>query len=89
MMYKINSSPPQALVIHCSDPRFQRAFREFITDELGISNYIPIVIGGGVHAMVMKTHLPENFENLWEQIDFFLKETKLKQVIIINRLHSN
>jgi hypothetical protein len=48
--YWIETRPSDALVIHCGDPRFQAAFRRFITEELGISNYMPLIVGGGIHA---------------------------------------
>lgn len=82
--YRINKVAPQALVVHCADPRFQDAFRKFVTNELGITNYSPIIIGGGVHALGMQSFLPKNFKILWEQIKFFIKKQQLTQVIIIN-----
>ena len=83
-VYKIEKSKPTALVIHCGDNRFQTAFRRFVTEELGISSYAPIVIGGGLHAFGMQSFLPKNFKVLWEQIKFFIKEQKLDQIILIN-----
>ena len=82
--YKIDRASTHTLVIHCGDPRFQTAFRRFITEELGIASYTPLVIGGGIHAIGMKNFLPKNFKILWEQIKFHIKERKLDQVIIIN-----
>ncbi len=82
--YKIDSAESHTLVIHCGDPRFQTAFRRFITEELGIETYTPLIIGGGVHAFGVQTLLPKNFKILWEQIKFAIKEGELKQVIIIN-----
>jgi hypothetical protein len=82
--YRVTREPAEALVIHCGDPRFQEAFRQFITRELGLRNYIPIIIGGGVHAFGMQTLLPKNFKILWEQVKFFIKEGRVNQVIIIN-----
>lgn len=82
--YRVNKVAPQALVIHCGDPRFQEAFRKFVTTELGIANYAPLIIGGGVHALGMQSFLPKNFKILWEQIKFFIKQQRLTQVIVIN-----
>ncbi len=82
--YPMDSTSPEALVIHCGDARFQTAFRRFITEELGLTHYTPLIIGGGVHALGMQVFLPKNFKILWEQIKFHLKGEKLKQVIIIN-----
>jgi hypothetical protein len=83
-LYPLDTAPSQALVIHCGDPRFQTAFRRFITEELGIKAYTPLIIGGGLHAFGMQSFLPKNFKILWEQIKFFVKEGHLKRVIIIN-----
>ncbi len=82
--YRMTREPAEALVIHCGDPRFQEAFRQFITRELGFRNYIPIIIGGGIHAFGMQTFMPKNFKILWEQVKFFIKEGRVNQVIIIN-----
>jgi hypothetical protein len=83
-VYKINNAPPEALVIHCADPRFHSAFASFLTDELGLKNYIPIIIGGGIHSFGIQSLLPKNFKILWEQIKFFIKHAELRQIIIIN-----
>lgn len=83
-VYEVSRDPAQALVIHCGDPRFQDAFRRFITEELGYRNYVPIVIGGGVHAFGVQSFLPKNFKILWEQIKFFVKEGRIRNVVIIN-----
>ena len=83
-MYRLDDRPSEALVIHCGDPRFQSAFRRFVTEELGIVNYTPVIIGGGVHAFGVQSFLPKNFKILWEQVKFFVKENKLRRIIIIN-----
>ncbi len=82
--YKLDTTPPEALVIHCSDPRFQTAFRRFVTEDLGMKAYAPLVIGGSIHAFGSQQFLPKNFKVLWEQIKFFIKEAGIKQVVIIN-----
>ena len=82
--YRIDKQEPEALVIHCGDPRFQTAFRSFVTNELGVRNYTPVIVGGGIHAFGMQSFLPKNFKILWEQIKFFLKEGSIRQVIVIN-----
>lgn len=83
-VYRLTTEPSQALVIHCGDPRFQNAFREFITRELGFTNYTPIIIGGGAHAFGVQSFLPKNFKILWEQVKFFVKEGGAREVIVIN-----
>ena len=34
ILYDAVDSEPEAIVVHCSDPRFQKAFKEFINNEL-------------------------------------------------------
>ena len=82
--YRIDEIPASAIVIHCGDPRFQKAFHSFLTEELKLENYIPIVIGGGIHSFGSSTFLPKNFKVLWEQIKFFVKEKGVKRIVIIN-----
>lgn len=82
--YLLNESPPQAVVIHCGDPRFQDAFRSFLKDELKLRNYVPIVLGGGIYPFGVQHLLPKNFKILYEQIKFYLKERKINRVVIIN-----
>jgi len=83
-VYRLDDTPSEALVIHCGDPRFQKAFKRFLSEELGISNYTPIIIGGGLHSFGVQAFLPKNFKILWEQIKFFIQEGKLGQIIFIN-----
>jgi len=82
--YRMDTTPSEALVIHCGDPRFQTAFRRFINEELGIRNYTPVIVGGGVHAFGVQSFLPKNFKILWEQVKFFVREGRLTQIVIIN-----
>jgi hypothetical protein len=84
LVYQLNSAPSESLVIHCADPRFQIAFRRFITEELSLENYTPIVIGGGIHALSSEESMPKNFKILWEQIKFFIKLGGIRRVIFIN-----
>ena len=82
--YKIDTCPSESLVIHCGDPRFQTAFKDFILNELEIRNYTPVIVGGGLHSFGVQSMRPKNFKILWEQIKFFIKEGKLHKVIFIN-----
>lgn len=81
---KINTTPPEALVVNCSDPRFQEAFRAFALDQLGLRNYAPLIIGGSIHPYGAKDGFADHLSALQEQIKFFVDEAKLKRVIIIN-----
>ncbi|MFA5878267.1 MAG: hypothetical protein WC845_02785 [Candidatus Staskawiczbacteria bacterium] len=78
---------PTAVVIHCSDPRFQTAFREFIETELGLSDgqYIPFVIAGGAGVLSRPEALPKEFRFMRERLELFREHFKsIRRVILIN-----
>jgi hypothetical protein len=82
--YFLNEEPAEAVVIYCGDPRFQKAFRDFLENELRLKNYVPIIIGGGIHPFGVRDLLPKNFKTLWEQIKFFLEDGQIPRLIVIN-----
>lgn len=81
--YRLDAAPAEAMVIHCADPRFQVAIRRFVVETLGLGNYLPIVEGGGVHALRAQQYSPREFETLWHQVTFMLNLFKLPEVILI------
>lgn len=83
-VYQAELRQPEAIVVHCGDPRFQTAFRRFVTEELGIPVYIPVVLGGGVHALGAQTFLPKNFKVLWQQIKFMRDQFNITDIVLIN-----
>ncbi|HLK68015.1 MAG TPA: hypothetical protein VKU19_31495 [Bryobacteraceae bacterium] len=85
-MAQLNLEPPEALVIHCGDPRFQSAFREFKSRELGIleGQYIPLIVPGSVASLCAGTFLPKNLKIMREQIQLLLKHYPVERVILIN-----
>lgn len=82
--YYLNEEPVDALVVYCSDPRFQKAFRHFLKNELGIKNPAPLSLGGSIHPFGQRAEFMENFQMLRQQIKFFLEEGKISRVVIIN-----
>ncbi len=78
---------PRAIVVHCSDPRFQRAFAEFVRTDLGLEEgeYIPLVISGGVASLSEPLKLPKEFKFMKERIELFLERfDSIKRIILIN-----
>ena len=85
-MAKLNLDPPKALVIHCGDPKFQKAFREFKSKQLGLEEgqYIPLIVPGSVASLCVGTFLPKNLKIMREQIELLLKHYPSERVILIN-----
>ena len=85
--YSLVEARPEAIVIHCSDPRFQKAFSEFIRNDLGLKDgeYIPLVISGGVAPLSEPLKLPKEFKFMKERIELFLDRFhSIKRIILIN-----
>ena len=78
---------PDAVVIYCSDPRFQDAFEKFIEGDLGLAKgqYIPFVVAGGAGALARPETLPKEFKFMKERLELFREHFKsIRRVVLIN-----
>jgi hypothetical protein len=79
---------PEAIVIHCSDPRFQGAFEQFLRDELHLDKgrYIPIVVGGGAGVLAHPERLPKEFKFLRDRLEHYVGNVfpTAKRIILVN-----
>lgn len=85
--YECVHAEPKAIVIHCSDPRFQKAFHEFINGELNLPDgtYIPFAISGGVAALSEPLKLPKEFKFIKDRIALFLNLfSSITRIVLIN-----
>ena len=86
--YEVVRNPqPQAIVVHCSDPRLQPAFENFIEHDLRLTNgsFIPIVIGGGAGVMAHPEQLPKEFKFLRDRLEFYREVfPTVGRVVLIN-----
>lgn len=86
-VYQLVEAQPRAIVVHCSDPRFQLAFKEFIREELHLleGEYIPLVVSGGVASLSEPLKLPKEFKFMKERIELFLERfDSINRVVLIN-----
>lgn len=85
-IYTAVQANPTTLVIHCSDPRFQVAFGEFIQKGLRLSQgqFVPIIVGGGPASLV-HLEMTNNLSYLNGQIRFFLHHCpNIGRIVVIN-----
>ena len=81
---------PKALIIRCSDPRFQPAFEDFIGNFLGFrkGEYAPLTIPGCTSSLGEKvdTFLPKNYKIVKEQVETVLENyhDRKPTIILIN-----
>ncbi|PIZ99057.1 MAG: hypothetical protein COX77_02580 [Candidatus Komeilibacteria bacterium CG_4_10_14_0_2_um_filter_37_10] len=86
------TASPRAICIHCSDPRFQKAFQMFIEGscEQGCLGYAPgeyvtIVIPGSIASLSEVTALPKHFKITKEQIEYLLERfNTIETLVLIN-----
>ena len=73
----------EAIIIHCSEPQFQKAFRQFVSRELGIKNPIPVILPGGIHDFLSPTRV-KAARLLIAHLEFMIKEGGVRRIVIIN-----
>ncbi len=77
----LNNESPRALLVTCIDPGFRESFADFGKKEFG--NFISLTIPGGIGPLTLEL-LPKSAETLRRQIKFILKETGIKEVVLIS-----
>jgi hypothetical protein len=83
----LQDAKPDAIVIHCSDPRFQGAFEQFLAHELHLEqgDYIPIIVGGGGGVLAHPEQLPKEFKFLKDRLEHYRNVfPTVRRIILIN-----
>jgi len=84
---KISQKTPKAIVIHCSDPRFQEAFQGFISKNLNLSQgeYIPLVIPGSIAFLGgnISMFMPKNWKAIMDHLKEAMAQFRGREVRII------
>ncbi|MGC9972180.1 MAG: hypothetical protein ABSE56_16495 [Bryobacteraceae bacterium] len=71
------------LVIHCSDPRYQTAFRDFVRIQLGVERYALLAVPGGPQLLAPSEDLPKFPWVGWQWVRFLGKLGHAARVILI------
>jgi hypothetical protein len=71
------------LAIHCSDPRYQPHFQDFLRTGLGLEHYSVVAVPGGAHTFTLTEHLPQFSWAAWQYVDFMTALTTPARVILI------
>jgi hypothetical protein len=73
----------RAVAIHCSDHRFQDAFREFLTEGLGLISYALIAIPGGGHFTSLTEIMPKFAKVGFQSLSFLIQRTGARRIILV------
>ncbi|HLG16469.1 MAG TPA: hypothetical protein VJH03_18480 [Blastocatellia bacterium] len=76
-------SGAEAVVVHCSDHRFQQAFREFLSEALGLASYALLAIPGGAHFNSMEELQPKFAKAGLQSLKFLVNRTGAQRIILI------
>jgi hypothetical protein len=71
------------VVIHCSDPRYQPHFQDFLRNGLGVPNYALIAVPGGAQFLTLVDYLPKFSWVGWRWVKFVVDLTKPRRIILI------
>jgi hypothetical protein len=73
----------QALVVHCSDPRYQSPIQEFMRRGLGVESYALIAVPGGPHFLTLIQYLPKFSWAGWRWMKFMMGIARPERVVLI------
>lgn len=71
------------VVVHCSNPRFQPHFQEFLRQKLGLDRYALIAVPGGPQFLTLAEYLPKFSWVGWRWMKFLAELTQPRRVILI------
>jgi hypothetical protein len=74
---------PEALVLHCSDHRFQEANREFHAEGLRLPSYALISMPGGGHFLSLERVLPKYAKIGSQALAFHVKRARPGRIVVI------
>ena len=80
----VNHAHTDALVVHCSDHRFQAGHHEFLNRVLNLGeNYDLLSLPGGAQALALVEYLPKFAWAGWKWIRFLIDQHGRQRVILI------
>ncbi len=81
--HAITGAKPEAIVLHCSDPRYQAHFHEFLSEHLGIQSYGLIATPGGAQLLRTVDLLPKFSWAGWRWTKFVMNIAGPARFILI------
>ncbi len=79
----MSAGPGGIVVFHCSDPRFQTHFHEFLRQGLGLDSYALVAVPGGAQFLALSKYLSKFAWAGWRWVKFLGRLQKPVRVILI------
>ena len=82
-VYALCEEETDAIVIRCADPRFRRAFDDFVSD-LGIRNPATIAVTGSIKSFGLQAYIPKEWHALRKQLELIAtRHTHVGRVVLL------
>lgn len=80
----VHPSPESdVVVVHCSDPRYQPYFQQFLGKGLGLERYGLVAVPGGPQFLTLADYLPKFSWVGWRWMKFLMDVSKPRRVVLI------
>ncbi len=80
----VHASPEaDAIVVHCSDSRYQPHFQQFLNSVLGLGRYGLVAVPGGPHFLTLTDYLPKFSWVGWRWLKFLVDLAHPKRIVLI------
>ena len=79
-----STAQPSVFVVHCSDPRYQPHFQDFVQQGLGFRRYGLVAIPGGIQTLTLIDYLPKFAWSGWRWLKFMMNLTAPARVVLIS-----
>jgi hypothetical protein len=73
----------EVIAIHCSDPRYQPHFQQFLNASFGPGHYAPVVVPGGPQLLALAEYLPKFAWSGWRWLKFLVDLSQPRRVVLI------
>jgi hypothetical protein len=80
----VSEEPSEALVLMCSDRRFQEAFREFLSQHLGLKRWDAVSAPGGAYMLSFAEVLPKQLKVGMRMMKFVMQASAPSRIIVLN-----
>ncbi|HEU0074360.1 MAG TPA: carbonic anhydrase [Dehalococcoidia bacterium] len=80
----VDETPSEALVLMCSDRRFQTAFHEFLSQHLHLGRWDSITTPGGAYMLSFAEVLPKQLKVGMRMLKFVMQASTPSRIIVIN-----
>jgi hypothetical protein len=80
----VHPSPEADVVaVHCSDPRYQPHFQQFLNTALGLGRYGLVAVPGGPQFLTLTDYLPKFSWAGWRWLKFLVDLAHPRRIILI------